>query len=163
MRNHYLVIFILGLLLSGCVTVQLPGGKVTSAKDVEYKQPAGAFKEIKNADADKSWISANTGNTISYFTECGGKAEPTLNDLENDAFAALSDSKVLSSEEVNYNERAARQSRASGKLDGVPVELSLIVFQKNGCNYTLTYGGLAKSFSVEAAAFEEFKNNFKAP
>lgn len=144
------------------MTVQLPGGKTTAAKNVEFTQPTG-FREISNSEADKSWISDKTGNTISFFSECGGKSEPTLQSLENDSLAALTDSEIQSSAEINFNDRAARQSHARGKLDGVPVELALLVFQKNGCNYTLTYGGMAKSFASELSVFEDFKNKFKAP
>lgn len=151
------------LLLTSCVSVQLPGSKITSAKDVEFNSPGSPFNEIKRGNTDKAWLSEKTGNTISYFSECGGSSEPSLQQLENDSLAALIDLQTESSQELTFNGRAAQQSVSSGKIDGVPVKVALLVFKKNGCNYTLTYGGVAKNFSSELKQFEEFKQHFKAP
>lgn len=162
MRNHVFVC-IMFLLLGSCVSVQLPGGKVTSAKDVSFSAPSSPFNEIKSDSSDKAWISGKTGNTISYLSECGGKNEPTLQQLESDSLSALNSLKVLKSEDTSFNGRAARQTLAQGFVDGVSVQLSLLVFKKNGCNYTLTYGGVEKNFQNELNTFENFKQNFKAP
>lgn len=145
------------------MSVQLPGGKVTSAKDVGFNAPRSPYKEMSGGNSDKAWISEKTGNTISYLSECGGSSEPSLQQLENDSLSAISDLKVQQSDEVTFNGRAARQSVSLGKIDGVPVQIALLVFKKNGCNYTLSYGGVEKQFSSEQQYFENFKQNFKAP
>ncbi|WP_374075585.1 hypothetical protein [Bdellovibrio bacteriovorus] len=145
------------------MSVQLPGGKVTSAKDVGFTEPRSPFKEMSGGNSDKAWISEKTGNTISYLSECGGSNEPSLQQLENDSLSAISDLKVQQSDEVTFNGRAARQSVSLGKIDGVSVQIALMVFKKNGCNYTLSYGGVEKQFSSEQKYFEDFKQNFKAP
>jgi len=161
MRNH-LFVCILSLLLGSCVSVQLPGGKVTPAKGVEYTDPSSPFKDFKASNADKAWISEKTGNTISYLSECGGSNEPSLQQIESDSLSAITDVTV-DSHELMFNGRAARQSVSRGKIDGVPVKMELLVFKKNGCNYTLSYGGVEKQFETEQKYFEKFKENFKAP
>ncbi|WP_295901902.1 hypothetical protein [uncultured Bdellovibrio sp.] len=145
------------------MSVQLPGGKVTSAKDVGFSAPGSPFKDMSGGNSDKAWISERTGNTISYLSECGSSSEPTLQQLETDSLGALSDLHILKSDEVSFNGRAARESISQGKIDGVPVQVALVVFKKNGCSYTLSYGGVEKQFSSEQKYFENFKQNFKAP
>lgn len=162
MKNHF-IICILFLLLGSCVSVSLPGKKVVSATDVHFDAPPSPFKEIKMANVDKAWLSGKTANTISYFSECGNPADPSLETLETDALSAINDIDVLKSENVQYNGREARQTIVAGKLDGVPVKMSLLLLKKNGCNYTLSYGGTASQFLQEESLFENFKRNFKAP
>ena len=162
MRNHTIVC-ITSILLGGCVSIELPGGKSKPAKDVVWTAPGSDFKELKDGVYDKAWISSKTGNTISYLSDCGATSEPTLQQLETESLSSLNDLKVVVNDGISFNGRAARSSTASGTLDGVPVRVSLLVFKKNGCNYTLSYGGLEKQFAAEERAFENFKNNFKAP
>ena len=162
MRNQLVVCF-LSLTLTTCVSVQLPGGKSEPAKGVNLQVPSSPFKEIQSPQIDKSWQSTKTGNTISYFSTCGSSADPSLESLESDALNALNKMEVQSSDEVSFNGRSALQSLAKGHLDGVPVQISVLVFKKNNCNYTLTYGGIEQNFNTEVNVFESFKNSFKAP
>lgn len=162
MKNHIIVCSMF-ILLGGCVSVSLPGKKVVSAQDVAFDAPASPFKEIKMSNVDKAWLSGKTANTISYFSECGNTADPSLETLESDALSAINDLQVIKSDDIQFNGREARQTIATGKLDGVPVKMSLVLLKKNGCNYTLSYGGTAAQFSQEEAAFENFKRNFRAP
>lgn len=153
----------MSLLFVSCVSVKFPSGKVTPAKDVEFKSPLQPFKEITVPSSDKAWLSEKSGNTISYSSECGGNSEWTLQQLETESLSALSNLEIMKVEEFIYNGRAARQSLSQGQIDGVPVQISLLVFKKNGCNFTLSYGGTKKNFEAEKHIFEIFKNNFKAP
>ncbi|MNT62031.1 hypothetical protein D3C72_1997190 [compost metagenome] len=70
---------------------------------------------------------------------------------------------MLSSEVTQFNGREAQRTIATGDIDGVPVKLSLMIFKKNNCNYTLSYGGVAKEFVREDRYFDEFLKSFKAP
>lgn len=162
MRNHSIVC-IMSLLLGSCVSFNLGSGKVTSAKDVQWREPSSPFEEIDSDHSDKAWISKNTGNTISYVSECGNNSEPGLQQMESEAMSAINNLTVLRSDETTFNGRAARMSVAQGTLDGVPVKMAFLVFKKNNCSYTLSYGGVEKQFSTEENYFEDFKNGFKAP
>lgn len=153
----------MSLLFVSCVSVKIPNGKVTPAEDVELKTPLAPFKEIKIGNSDKAWFSATTGNTISYSSECGGNSDLSLQQIETDSLSALSNLEIIKVEEFTYNGRAARQSLAQGQVDGIPVQLSLLVFKKNGCNFTLSYGGTKKNFEAEKHFFDTFKDHFKAP
>lgn len=160
MRKH-LVYCSMFLLLSSCVSIELPGSKPAPAKDVEFAAPAAPFSRLKNAKIDQAWISSESGNTISYFSDC--KSDPSLDSLTTQTLSALGDLKVISEKETSFNGREAKESLAEGRVDGVPVKLSILVFKKNSCNYTLTYGGTLANFPQETNTFEMFKSQFKAP
>lgn len=161
MKNHAIVC-IMSLLLGSCVSVNLPGGKSTPAKGVEYSSPASPFKTINSENADKAWMSTATGNTISFSSDCHG-ADPSLQQMESESLAGISNLEIESANSVMYNGREARQTIATGSVDGIAVQISMVVFKKNNCNYTLTYGGVQKHFVQEEKHFEEFKARFKAP
>lgn len=166
MKNHLLrnFIFCSGVFLMGaCVSVKIPTGTGTPAKDVKYNNPAKPYEEIKVSTADKAWLSSKTGNTISFLSDCNGNADPTLQQLESEPLAVLDKLKILKTDNVNFNGREALHTFAQGEVDGVPVKTALIVFKKNNCNYTLSYGGLLKNFDEEAKHFEKFSESFKAP
>lgn len=162
MRNHF-VVCIMSLLLGSCVSVQLPGGKVTPAKGVGLKAPPLPFKEFVSDNTDKAWISEKSGNTISYLSECGNTNEPGLQQIESEALSSLTQIQQVKLEEITFNGRAARLSTHKGDMDGVPVQLSLLVFKKNGCSYTLSYGGRASRFQSEENHFKNFLQSFEAP
>lgn len=162
MRIFNFVWIILIIVASGCVSVSLPGDKIVHASGVTFEAPPSPFKKAKNG-TDASWLSERTGNSIAYVSACDAKAEVPLTQLESSALASLDKAEVVSATEALFQGRAARMTMASGILDGIPMRISLLVFKKNNCDYTLIYGGVAKQFDSELQYFENFKRNFKVP
>lgn len=165
MKNHhlrYLIFIWLMLTMGACVSVKIPSGTGTPAKDLKYADPAAPFKEIKVASGDKAWLSGKTGNTISFLSDCNGSADPTLQQIEGDSLVVLDKLKILSTQNFEFNGRDALRTEAQGEVDGVPVKTLLVVFKKNGCNFTLSYGGVAKTFDSEKSYFDKFLESFKA-
>lgn len=150
-------------ILSSCVTVDVGGPKSEPAKNVSYSNPPVPFRLAPAKNTDRLWISSDSGNSISYLSDCGGAQEPTLEQLENEALASLVDLKILRTEKVEYNNREALKTLAEGKVDGVKVKMSLLTLKKNNCNYTLIYGGVSKNFDKEEKFFQNFIQDFKAP
>lgn len=151
------------LIVGACVSVKIPTGSGARAKDVKYSIPEKPFRDIENAAADQAWISEKTGNTISYVSECNGSADPTLQQLENDTLGVLNKLTVTESKEADFNGRTARSTVAEGEVDGVAVKTELLIFKRNGCNYTLSYGGILKNFEAERRHFQKFTQGFHAP
>lgn len=162
MRNH-ITVCILSIFLQSCVSVQLPGSKVASARNVDFQSPPHPFKEISAKSPDKSWISDQTGNTISYLSECNLNVELSLEQIEGESIATLNNLSLISYESADYNGRSSRFSTYRGTLDGVPVQISLVIFKKNGCNFILSYGGVKAKFNIEESYFKAFISSFKAP
>lgn len=156
-------LFTLTALLSGCVSVQLPGGKSAKASNVVYQKPAGSFKSIDAENSDQAWQSSKSGNTLAYLSECQPAVESNLKTLEGESLSALTNSHVIKTDTKEYNGRESIYTLADGTVDGIPVSVALLVFKKNGCNFTMTYSGRRSMFSSEYSQFEAFKESFKVP
>jgi len=150
------------LTLGACVSVKIPTGAGNPAKDVKYADPTSPFKEIKVTSGDKAWLSSKTGNTISYISDCNGSADPSLQQIEGESLAVLDKLKIVQTQNLEFNGREAVRTLAQGEVDGVSVKTELVVFKKNGCNFTLSFGGVAKTFDSEKTYFEKFLESFKA-
>lgn len=165
MKNHHLrnLLFCCFLLFTAaCVSVKIPTSTGTKATGVKTEDPPSPYEEIKSPSADKAWLSGKTGNTISYLSDCNA-GDPTLQQLETESLMGLSKLKILDSKDTNFNGREALSTLAQGEVDGVSVKTELVVFKKNNCNYTLSYGGLTKNFDKERNAFQKFLEGFRAP
>jgi hypothetical protein len=161
--ERHLKIIIMSMFISGCVSVQLSGSKGTPAKNVQFEAPGDPFKSIKAPNSDKTWLSEKTGNTISFLSECGNTSDPGLGQIESESLGVLNNLNIEKAEVTQFNGREARQTVATGEIDGVAVRLALLIFKKNNCNYTISYGGVAKEFTKEERYFNNFTKMFKAP
>lgn len=165
MENHILkksFCFILFFSLSGCITIGVSKDPVP-AKNIEFQNPVSPFSEKKTKTGDKVWISKKTGNTISYLSDCSAASDLSVDNLESEALSGLEKMEVISTKELDYNQRLAKETLASGIVDGIKVKIWVVTFKKNSCNYNLIYAGKLHSFSSEESAFNKFKENFKAP
>lgn len=150
-------------LLSGCVSVQLPGARSAKATNILLQKPNSPFKAIDSETSDQAWQSIKSGNTLAYLSECQPAVESNLKTLESESLSALSNSKIIKTDSKEYNGRESIFTLAEGSVDGVPVSVALLVFKKNGCNFTMTYSGRKSVFSSEYPQFEAFKESFKVP
>lgn len=143
--------------------MQIPTGAGSPAKDVKYAKPTSPFDEIEVPSGDKAWLSQKTGNTISFLSDCKSSADPGLQQIEGESLAVFDKLKILQTKKFEFNGRDAQRTQAQGEIDGIAVKTELVTFKKNGCNFTLSYGGVAKTFESELSHFENFLESFKAP
>jgi hypothetical protein len=158
LRNFILLLGCLSL--SSCVSVKLAPEVEKSTRTV-FTPPAG-FVEAKIPPADQAWKSPKTGNTISYFSECGNLAS-SLEQTRDDVLATLPKSKLISSQTIEHDEREALDSLLEGKVEGIPIKMALFLYQKNGCRYSLSYTGRKSLFDQELEQFRGFQKGFRAP
>ena len=162
--NHIAVLLSFFILpIVGCVSVNLGAGKVEKASDVQFQEPKPPFQKIDNPTVDLSWQNIKNGNTIAFLSECNAKAEISIQTMETESLAALSNLKILKSEMKEFNEREAKEILAEGQVDGIAVKIQLMLFKKNSCNYTLSFVGRKKVFDKDTSEFQTFLIEFKAP
>lgn len=149
--------------LAGCVSVQLPQMEGKRAQEVQYSAPSAPFSILESGAADKAWLSGQTGNTISYLSDCAAKVDPELDQILDDTAQILESPAITERSSLQFNGRAARAALVDGKMDGVPVRLKLLVFKKNDCSYTISYTAKPSTFAAEITAFERFVTEFRAP
>lgn len=159
-RRHFS--FLLLLSCTGCVSVNLGSGKVSKNTNINFQAPSQGFREISNPSADQAWQNSETGNTISFMTECPAP-DSSLESMTDEFTSVLKSKQVKEKKEDFFNGRESLQTWAEGKLDGIPMKIRSLVFKKNGCSYLLTYVGRARVFEKNHEAFTEFISKFEAP
>ena len=142
--------------LVGCVSVNMKPEQATKSEGYSFANPGNNFEEWKTDLADHAWKSTKTGNMISVISECSKKKDPSLTSIEGEALQALTDVKVLSTEEKIFSGRGALQTTVQGKLDGIRMKMEVLSIKKNFCSYTFSYTGRDNQFEQEAAIFSQF-------
>lgn len=166
MKNDLIQRKFLGLMclaLTACVSVNIPSNSGTPAKDVKFENVNEPFKEVKLKASDRAWVSTKTGNSISYISECSTSVDTSLAQLENESLVALNKLKVINTKNLIFNGREALSTIAEGEVDGVLVKTQTLIFKKNGCNFTLSYGGVRNNFEFELSHFQRFTESFRVP
>lgn len=148
---------------SGCISLNIgPKGPEKSAGAVA-KPPPSTYTELKGVRADGAWRNSKSGNTISYLSTCNDPADPSLDMATDEVLSGLGPTKNLVQKKIEFEGREALDSEAEARVEGIPTKIHALLFKKNGCLYTLSLVGLAKSFEAGQADFENFVKGFTAP
>lgn len=149
----------------GCVSVNIPRPSQEKAKVELGFSPPSPFrkKAVDGLSADSVWMNADNGNSISYLTQCGDDADPTLESLRHEVLVGLSDVTVVSQDKFSFNAREALRSQVRGLVDGVETQMDVVVFKKNRCIYTLALTGVGTRMAQDRSTFQRFLDGFKAP
>lgn len=158
--------FILMLIpaLTSCVSVNLgPSNTAKRASGVEYVEPGKPFSVKSVKDVDAVWKNEANGNSISYVSDCKDVTDPSLDQITNGLLGGLRGAKRESDETVMVQGREGKRVLVSGKVDGVPTQVDLLVFKRNHCIYILSYVGVSNAFATDRGAFNKFVEGFRAP
>lgn len=162
--TKFFLIFVLfgGLLLSGCVSVNIGPKQAGRSQGLRVENPADPFVAMKDSTADQAWQSTRTGNMIAYLSEC---PEPAmgLDILTSESLAVLKNNKVIDQKNKFFNGREALETRAEGSLDGIAMKMSTLVFKRNGCSFLITYAARKDHYADEEQIFVRFLEGFQAP
>lgn len=149
---------------SACVSVNLGAGKSPErSRNVAFSAPGGPFHELKKTQADAAWQNSSNGNSISYLSTCNESSDPSLENATQEMISVLGDTKTLSQKSYMFDGRAALDTEAEAKVEGVPTKMRTLVYKKNGCLYTLSFLGVSKNFDQDQKYFDGFVKGFTAP
>jgi hypothetical protein len=81
----------------------------------------------------------HTGRAIAINSTCKGHDDPPLPVLMRHLLMGFTEREQSSEKLITLDEREALRSHYTAKLDGVPVELELVVLKKDGCVYDFSY------------------------
>jgi hypothetical protein len=101
------------------------------------------------------------GGSILANGRCSGIKDVPLDVLTNQAVIGLEDKQEHSREVITLDGRAALRTRMSATLDGVPVELDLVVLKKDNCTYDLQLVAGQKVFAERESDFWRFVEGFQ--
>ncbi len=101
-----------------------------------------------------------SGGTITASGYCPGGDDVPLEVLTNHLLFGIKTRSELGSTLFMLDGRQALRTHLLGELDGVPIELDLVVLKKDGCTYDLQLVGVSHQFELRQPAFEAFAHGF---
>lgn len=109
---------------------------------------------------DLAWTAPRTGHALSTNATCQDHGDPSLEVLTNHLLIGFKDRELVERQARELDGREALDSHYRAKLDGVAVELRLLVLKKNGCVHDITYVAPAGRFPEQVEAFERLAQAF---
>jgi hypothetical protein len=100
------------------------------------------------------------GGTILANATCAKANDAPLDVLANHLLFDLEQVEEVSRNEMTLDGRRALRVHVLAELDGVPVELDVVVLKKDGCTYDFVLIGGRDAFVERRADFENFFRGF---
>jgi hypothetical protein len=128
------------LAATGCHHVRFEDS-VFSKKQVSYRigELPDYWHRVFVEGNDLAFSEPDTGRALSVNSTCEGHDDPPLPVLTRHLLMGFTERQEVSQQLMSLDGREALRSRHSAKLDGVPVELDLVVLKKDGCVFDFTY------------------------
>jgi hypothetical protein len=148
MREVFAIMWIVGV---GCAAAS-PDYRVGALED-DWRPFAAAGSDVAYKHKD--------GGTIFANRLCSSAEDVPLDVLTNHLFFDMKIAREISREEITLAGRAALRTHVIAELDGVPVELDLVVLKKDGCTYDMALVSDQNSYQDRRADFEVFLRGFE--
>jgi hypothetical protein len=147
--------------LAACATSSFSGNVFRNSETAYRVGPLDAsWVRDRPSDCNLAWRNP-AGGTIMVNALCEGIRDVPLDVLTNQALFGLEQKQEHSRETFTLDGRAAQRTRLSASLDGVPVELDLVVLKKDGCTYDFQLVASAKAFADREGEFWRFVQGFE--
>lgn len=155
------------LLLSATLVACTAGsyeGAVFRRGDLAYKTGglSPAWKRIRVEDANLAFKHPGGGAIIANAI-CGEAMidDVPLDVLLNQSLFGVSDIHETEREEMNLDSRAALRAHITGAMDGVPIELELVVLKKDNCTFDFQLVAGPEEFEERRPDFQQFYKAFR--
>lgn len=150
------------LVLFGCPTGALRG-MVFEKPAVSYQvavPSADAWRQVGFAENDLAWAAKGGAQVLSINATCGDHGDPSLEVLTNHLVMGFTERELKERKSLQVDGRDALDSHYQARLDGVPIELRLLVLKKNGCVHDITYVAPVGHYQARVEAFEALVAGF---
>jgi hypothetical protein len=161
MTRSFPLVLLLPLL--GCTHRQYSQG--VFAKDgVRYKvgELSRSWRALEVESNDLAYVSNDSPHSLAVNSTCTPTGDASLQVLTQHLLLGFTDRELVSEEPRMMDGRASLRSRYKAKLDGVPVEMMLVVLKKDGCVYDFTYLSPPGRFDEKRESFERVLAEFHA-
>jgi hypothetical protein len=149
-------------LLWGCAGTKLQNG--VFQKDVTRYRVGDAppgWREVRFAGNDVAYVANDSPHSLAINATCEDHADPSLQVLTRHLTMGFTENTILSQESETLDGRAALRTHLRARLDGVPVELILVVMKKDGCVYDFSYLSPQGRADEQVSALEHVLHDFK--
>ncbi|MBF5045010.1 hypothetical protein FGE12_21590 [Aggregicoccus sp. 17bor-14] len=124
--------------------------------------PGAPWRPLGVKDNDRAYAIEGTGQLLQANATCEEHGDPPLDVLTRHLLMGFTDQQLRAQARVPVDGREALRSRYGAKLDGVPVELDLLVLKKDGCVYDFSYVSPPALFESRLRDFEQLVAGFHA-
>jgi hypothetical protein len=124
-------------------------------------QPTG-FRRLDLRGNDLAFLAHGSPHSIAVNSTCDNYEDAPLEVLTNHLLMGFTDRVKVSQELGRMDGRESLHSHIRARMDGVPVELFLVVLKKNGCIYDFTYLAPVGRFDEHFQTFWAFIHPFHA-
>jgi hypothetical protein len=120
------------------------------------------WKRIRVEDANLAFKHQN-GGAIVCNAICGDNdiRDVPLDVLINQSLFGVEDQNEISREALKLDSRAAVRTHVSGTLDGVSIDLDLVVMKKDNCTFDFQLVTTPGTFAARQPDFEQFFQGFR--
>jgi hypothetical protein len=120
------------------------------------------WRRVRLRNNDLAFFQDESGHAMAVNSTCKDHGDPPLDVLTRHLLMGFTEPQQVSQETTVVDEREALRSHYLAKLDGVPVELLLVVLKKDNCVYDLQYVAPLGRFGARVADFESLVRGFHA-
>jgi len=118
------------------------------------------WRQLEVKDNDLAYFIDGSGHTMALNATCEEHGDPPLGVLTRHLLMGFTERELRAEQRVRVDGREALRSRYGAKLDGVPVELALLVLKKDGCVYDFSYIAPPALFEQHLRDFERLVAGF---
>ena len=118
-----------------------------------------AWERVSLSEGDLAFKHEDGGTILANAT-CARAGDAPLDVLANHLLFDLESLEELSRNELTLDGRRALRVHVQAELDGVPVELDVVVIKKDGCTYDFVLIGGREAFAERRDDFEIFFRGF---
>ncbi len=147
--------------LSGCASGFRDG--VFTKADVSYRigtPDESQWRRVGFADDDLAWLNRTTGHVLSTNATCHDHGDPSLEVLTTHLLFGFADRELKEQQPEMLDGRESLHSKFEAKLDGVPIEIEIVVLKKNGCVHDFEYVSPLGRAAEQQAAFDRLVAGF---
>ncbi|HVE85084.1 MAG TPA: hypothetical protein VND93_19670 [Myxococcales bacterium] len=147
----------------GCTSHRFSQG--VFAKDgVRYRvgELSRSWRPLEVDSNDVAYASNDSPHSLAVNSTCQPTGDASLEVLTGHLLIGFTDREKVSEEKKPLDGRDSLRSRYKARLDGVPVEMMLVVMKKDGCVYDFTYLSPPGRFDEKRQSFERVLAEFHA-
>src|SRR3954471_1089891 len=150
--------------LLGCTTHHQVSQGVFAKDGVRYRvgELSRSWRPLEVDSNDIAYISSDSPHSLAVNSTCTPDGDASLQVLTAHLLMGFTDRERVAEEHVTMDGRDSLRSRYQAKLDGVPVEMMLVVLKKDGCVYDFTYLSPPGRFDEKRQSFEQVLAEFHA-
>jgi hypothetical protein len=139
-----------------------PGAVETDRTRYSIGEPPRGWSPEGFSDNDLFFHAPDKRHSIAVNSTCDGYGDAPLDVLTRHLVEGFSDVEQVEKRDLPMDGRSGLFSRFRARLDGVPIEMALVVLKKDGCVYDFTYLSPPGRYDDDRATFEALLARFHA-